>query len=95
MHLLLLWQDQGKETGPVIWHCGSHIKVVAGEPGPYGNITSVVTVKSAARRLKELKVQLEVLPFNIPTPNELIYIKLKQTPADCKFLDRKAELLNH
>ncbi|XP_072467974.1 large ribosomal subunit protein eL43-like [Notamacropus eugenii] len=39
-----------------IWHCGSCVKTVAGGAWTY-NITSVVAVKSAIRRLKELKYQ--------------------------------------
>ncbi|XP_027781774.2 large ribosomal subunit protein eL43-like [Marmota flaviventris] len=39
-----------------IWHWGSCMKTVAGGAWTY-NITSVVTVKSAVRRLKELKDQ--------------------------------------
>ncbi|KAB1280178.1 putative 60S ribosomal protein L37a [Camelus dromedarius] len=37
-----------------IWHCGSCMKTVAGDAWTY-NTTSAVTVKSAIRRLKELK----------------------------------------
>ncbi|XP_031229065.1 putative 60S ribosomal protein L37a [Mastomys coucha] len=37
-----------------IWHCGSCMKTVAGGAWTY-NTTSAVTVKSAIRRLKELK----------------------------------------
>ncbi|XP_032343245.1 60S ribosomal protein L37a-like [Camelus ferus] len=36
-----------------IWHCGSCMKMVAG--GAWTYTTSAVTVKSAIRRLKELK----------------------------------------
>ncbi|XP_027428597.1 60S ribosomal protein L37a-like [Zalophus californianus] len=39
-----------------IWHCGSCMKTVAGGTWTY-NTTSAVTVKSAIRRLKELKDQ--------------------------------------
>uniref|UniRef100_A0A3P8U662 Large ribosomal subunit protein eL43 n=2 Tax=Ovalentaria TaxID=1489908 RepID=A0A3P8U662_AMPPE len=39
-----------------IWHCGSCRKTVAGGAWTY-NTTSAVTVKSAIRRLKELKDQ--------------------------------------
>ncbi|XP_041516381.1 60S ribosomal protein L37a-like [Microtus oregoni] len=39
-----------------IWHCGSCMKTVAGRAWTY-NTTSAVTVKSAIRRLKELKDQ--------------------------------------
>ncbi|KAF7483751.1 Hypothetical predicted protein [Marmota monax] len=39
-----------------IWHCGSCMKTVAGGAWTY-NITSAVTIKSANRRLKELKDQ--------------------------------------
>ncbi|XP_075431621.1 large ribosomal subunit protein eL43 isoform X1 [Ascaphus truei] len=39
-----------------IWHCGSCMKIVAGGAWTY-NTTSAVTVKSAIRRLKELKDQ--------------------------------------
>ncbi|XP_075829831.1 large ribosomal subunit protein eL43-like [Microtus pennsylvanicus] len=39
-----------------IWHCGSCTKTVAGGAWTY-NTTSAVTVKSAIRRLKELKDQ--------------------------------------
>ncbi|XP_059961222.1 large ribosomal subunit protein eL43-like [Mesoplodon densirostris] len=39
-----------------IWHCGSCMKTVAGGAWTY-NTTSAVTVKSAIRRLKELKDQ--------------------------------------
>ncbi|XP_072476546.1 large ribosomal subunit protein eL43-like [Notamacropus eugenii] len=39
-----------------IWHCGSAIKTVAGSAWTY-NTPSAVTVKSAIRRLKELKDQ--------------------------------------
>ncbi|XP_036038701.1 60S ribosomal protein L37a-like [Onychomys torridus] len=38
-----------------IWHCGSCVKTVAGEAWTY--MTSAVRVKSAIRRLKELKDQ--------------------------------------
>ncbi|XP_012371204.1 60S ribosomal protein L37a-like [Octodon degus] len=38
------------------WHCGSCMKTVAGDAWTY-NITSVVIVKSATKRLKELKDQ--------------------------------------
>uniref|UniRef100_A0A8D1CA17 Large ribosomal subunit protein eL43 n=1 Tax=Sus scrofa TaxID=9823 RepID=A0A8D1CA17_PIG len=36
-----------------IWHCGSCMKMVAG--GTWTYTTSAITVKSAIRRLKELK----------------------------------------
>nr|XP_020758391.1 putative 60S ribosomal protein L37a [Odocoileus virginianus texanus] len=39
-----------------IWHCGSCMKTVAGGAWTY-TTTSAVTVKSAIRRLKELKDQ--------------------------------------
>ncbi|XP_016285371.2 60S ribosomal protein L37a-like [Monodelphis domestica] len=39
-----------------IWHCGSCMKTVAGGAWTY-NTTFAVTVKSAIRRLKELKDQ--------------------------------------
>ncbi|XP_056428019.1 60S ribosomal protein L37a isoform X1 [Hyla sarda] len=39
-----------------IWRCGSCMKIVAGGAWTY-NTTSAVTVKSAIRRLKELKDQ--------------------------------------
>ncbi|XP_054989453.1 60S ribosomal protein L37a-like [Sorex araneus] len=39
-----------------IWHCGSCMKTVTGGTWPY-DTTSAVTVKSAIRRLKELKDQ--------------------------------------
>ncbi|XP_047580613.1 60S ribosomal protein L37a-like [Lutra lutra] len=39
-----------------IWHCGSCMKTIAGGTWTY-NTTSAVTVKSAIRRLKELKDQ--------------------------------------
>ncbi|XP_070359385.1 large ribosomal subunit protein eL43-like [Equus asinus] len=39
-----------------IWHCGSCIKTVAGHVWTY-NTSSAITVKSAIRRLKELKDQ--------------------------------------
>uniref|UniRef100_A0A672NQJ7 Eukaryotic translation initiation factor 4A3 n=1 Tax=Sinocyclocheilus grahami TaxID=75366 RepID=A0A672NQJ7_SINGR len=39
-----------------IWHCGSCMKTVAGGAWTY-NTTSAVTVKSAIKRLKELKDQ--------------------------------------
>uniref|UniRef100_A0A673XPJ0 Zgc:171772 n=1 Tax=Salmo trutta TaxID=8032 RepID=A0A673XPJ0_SALTR len=39
-----------------IWHCGSCMKTVAVGAWTY-NTTSAVTVKSAIRRLKELKDQ--------------------------------------
>ncbi|XP_031526991.1 large ribosomal subunit protein eL43-like [Vicugna pacos] len=38
-----------------IWHCGSCMKMVAGGAWTYN--TSTITVKSAIRRLKELKDQ--------------------------------------
>ncbi|XP_008144825.2 60S ribosomal protein L37a-like [Eptesicus fuscus] len=39
-----------------IWHCGSCMKTVAGGAWTY-HPTSAITVKSASRRLKELKDQ--------------------------------------
>ncbi|TRY82655.1 hypothetical protein DNTS_032590 [Danionella cerebrum] len=39
-----------------IWHCASCMKTVAGGAWTY-NTTSAVTVKSAIKRLKELKDQ--------------------------------------
>ncbi|XP_051010588.1 60S ribosomal protein L37a-like [Acomys russatus] len=39
-----------------LWHCGSCMKTVAGRAWTY-NTTSAATVKSAIRRLKELKDQ--------------------------------------
>ncbi|KAI4885100.1 hypothetical protein NFI96_015745 [Prochilodus magdalenae] len=39
-----------------IWHCGSCMKTVAGGAWTY-NTTSAVTVKSAIKRLKEMKDQ--------------------------------------
>ncbi|XP_032813240.1 large ribosomal subunit protein eL43 isoform X1 [Petromyzon marinus] len=39
-----------------IWHCGSCMKTVAGGAWTY-NTTSAVTVRSAIRRLRELKDQ--------------------------------------
>uniref|UniRef100_A0A5F8H922 Ribosomal protein L37a n=2 Tax=Monodelphis domestica TaxID=13616 RepID=A0A5F8H922_MONDO len=43
-----------------IWHCGSCMKTVAGGAWTYNTI-SAVTVKSAIRRLKELKDQEKLL----------------------------------
>ncbi|XP_028610047.1 putative 60S ribosomal protein L37a [Grammomys surdaster] len=45
-----------KRRGVGIWHCGSCMKTVASGAWIY-NSTSAVTVKSAIRRLKELKDQ--------------------------------------
>ncbi|XP_075815269.1 large ribosomal subunit protein eL43-like [Microtus pennsylvanicus] len=45
-----------KRRAAGIWHCGSCMKTVAGGAWTY-NTTSAVTVKSAIRRLKELKDQ--------------------------------------
>ncbi|XP_051008605.1 60S ribosomal protein L37a-like [Acomys russatus] len=42
-----------------IWHCGSCIKTVA------GGATSAITVKSAIRRLKELKDQQKRYPLRL------------------------------
>ncbi|ERE64217.1 ubiquitin carboxyl-terminal hydrolase 22-A-like protein [Cricetulus griseus] len=42
-----------------IWHCGSFMKTVTGGAWTY-NITSTITVKSAIRRLKELKDHFKV-----------------------------------
>ncbi|XP_052363990.1 60S ribosomal protein L37a isoform X1 [Oncorhynchus keta] len=70
VHLLLLWQGtvysqytcsfcgktKMKRRAVGIWHCGSCMKTVAGGAWTY-NTTSAVTVKSAIRRLKELKDQ--------------------------------------
>ncbi|XP_049623504.1 60S ribosomal protein L37a-like [Suncus etruscus] len=39
-----------------IWHCGSCMKTITGDTWTY-NTTSTVTVKTAIRRLKELKDQ--------------------------------------
>ncbi|XP_042542258.1 60S ribosomal protein L37a-like [Dipodomys spectabilis] len=39
-----------------IWHCGSCMKTLAGDAWTY-TTTSAITVKSAIRRLKELKDQ--------------------------------------
>ncbi|KAH0506658.1 60S ribosomal protein L37a [Microtus ochrogaster] len=45
-----------KRQAVCIWHCGSYMKRVAGRAWT-SNTTSAVTVKSAIRRLKELKDQ--------------------------------------
>ncbi|XP_032991450.1 uncharacterized protein LOC117038650 [Rhinolophus ferrumequinum] len=58
-----------KRRAVAIWHCGSCMKTVAGGAWTY-NTTSAVTVKSAIRRLKELKDQysrsstIETLLYN-------------------------------
>uniref|UniRef100_A0AAQ5XF86 Large ribosomal subunit protein eL43 n=1 Tax=Amphiprion ocellaris TaxID=80972 RepID=A0AAQ5XF86_AMPOC len=49
-------QTKMKRRAVGIWHCGSCKKTVAGGAWTY-NTTSAVTVKSAIRRLKELKDQ--------------------------------------
>uniref|UniRef100_A0A9L0S029 Large ribosomal subunit protein eL43 n=1 Tax=Equus caballus TaxID=9796 RepID=A0A9L0S029_HORSE len=49
-------QTKMKRRAVGIWHCGSCMKTVAGGAWTY-NTTSAVTVKSAIRRLKELKDQ--------------------------------------
>ncbi|XP_032752825.1 60S ribosomal protein L37a-like [Rattus rattus] len=58
------------------WHCGSCMKTVAGGAWTY-NTTSAVTVKSAIRRLEELKDQKK--PYRLrparPALNGLIYRK--------------------
>uniref|UniRef100_A0A8B9V077 60S ribosomal protein L37a n=5 Tax=Aves TaxID=8782 RepID=A0A8B9V077_9AVES len=51
-----LLQTKMKRKAVGIWHCGSCMKTVAGGAWTY-NTTSAVTVKSAIRRLKELKDQ--------------------------------------
>ncbi|KAM5327050.1 large ribosomal subunit protein eL43 isoform 1-T1 [Glossophaga mutica] len=51
-----LLQTKMKRRAVGIWHCGSCMKTVAGGAWTY-NTTSAVTVKSAIRRLKELKDQ--------------------------------------
>ncbi|MEJ1281195.1 ubiquitin specific peptidase 22 [Cricetulus griseus] len=48
-----------------IWHCGSFMKTVTGGAWTY-NITSTITVKSAIRRLKELKDHES--PFRVQQP---------------------------
>nr|XP_004470722.1 large ribosomal subunit protein eL43-like [Dasypus novemcinctus] len=45
-----------KRKAVEIWHCGFCMKTVAGGTWTY-NTTSAVTVKSAIRRIKELKDQ--------------------------------------
>uniref|UniRef100_A0A4W5M9E6 Zgc:171772 n=1 Tax=Hucho hucho TaxID=62062 RepID=A0A4W5M9E6_9TELE len=51
------WYIKAKKRKAVgIWHCGSCMKTVAVGAWTY-NTTSAVTVKSAIRRLKELKDQ--------------------------------------
>nr|XP_009688000.1 PREDICTED: 60S ribosomal protein L37a [Struthio camelus australis] len=54
--VFLLLQTKMKRKAVGIWHCGSCMKTVAGGAWTY-NTTSAVTVKSAIRRLKELKDQ--------------------------------------
>ncbi|XP_036590847.1 60S ribosomal protein L37a-like [Trichosurus vulpecula] len=49
-----------KKRAVGIWHCGSCMKTVAAGAWTY-NTTSAVTVKSAIRRLKELKDQQNLL----------------------------------
>ncbi|KAG8520712.1 60S ribosomal protein L37a [Galemys pyrenaicus] len=58
-----------------MWHCGSCMKTVAGGAWTY-TTTSAVTVKSAIRRLKELKDQQTFynLEHCLPIINELIYV---------------------
>lgn len=53
-------------------------------------ITCAVTAKSATQRLKELE---EHCCF--PTLNFLIYVKMEQSPSECKFHNRKVENLNY
>ncbi|XP_043550466.1 60S ribosomal protein L37a [Chiloscyllium plagiosum] len=53
---VLLLQTKMKRRAVGIWHCGSCMKTVAGGAWAY-NTTSAVTVKSAIRRLRELKDQ--------------------------------------
>ncbi|ELW53214.1 Putative 60S ribosomal protein L37a [Tupaia chinensis] len=50
--------DKGKMKRRAVgtWHCGSCMKTVAGDAWTF-DTTSAVTVKSAIRRLKELKDQ--------------------------------------
>uniref|UniRef100_G3RUG2 60S ribosomal protein L37a n=1 Tax=Gorilla gorilla gorilla TaxID=9595 RepID=G3RUG2_GORGO len=63
-----------------IRHCNSCMKTVAGSAWTY-NTTSAVMVKSAIRRLKELKDQLMLLyslRHHWPIINGLIYVKKKK-----------------
>uniref|UniRef100_A0A8C7KRT3 RL37A protein n=1 Tax=Oncorhynchus kisutch TaxID=8019 RepID=A0A8C7KRT3_ONCKI len=71
-----------------IWHCGSCMKTVAVGAWTY-NTTSAVTVKSAIRRLKELKDQQTVtggsdshccVQFDLDTVSN-IYHNKKQSRA--------------
>uniref|UniRef100_A0A8C6S1B1 60S ribosomal protein L37a n=1 Tax=Nannospalax galili TaxID=1026970 RepID=A0A8C6S1B1_NANGA len=63
-----------KRRAVSIWHCGSCMKTVAGGAWTY-TTTSAVTVKSAVRRLKELKDQQKCCCLEHPQPaiNGLIY----------------------
>uniref|UniRef100_A0A8C6QXZ3 Large ribosomal subunit protein eL43 n=2 Tax=Nannospalax galili TaxID=1026970 RepID=A0A8C6QXZ3_NANGA len=58
-----------------IWHCGFCMKTVAGRAWTYST-TSAVMVKSAIRRLKELKDQQKHCHLGHPQPaiNGLIYV---------------------
>ncbi|XP_048196534.1 60S ribosomal protein L37a-like [Perognathus longimembris pacificus] len=50
-----------------LWHCGSCMKTVARGVQTY-NTDSAITVRSAIRRLKELKRPVEALPSEISLP---------------------------
>ncbi|XP_012372730.1 putative 60S ribosomal protein L37a [Octodon degus] len=55
-HCSFCGKTKMKRRAVEIWHCGSCMITVAGGAQTY-NTTSVVTVNSAIRRLKELKDQ--------------------------------------
>uniref|UniRef100_A0A8C1AKZ1 Zgc:171772 n=1 Tax=Cyprinus carpio carpio TaxID=630221 RepID=A0A8C1AKZ1_CYPCA len=56
VELFVSVQTKMKRKAVGIWHCGSCMKTVAGGAWMY-NTTSAVTVKSAIKRLRELKDQ--------------------------------------
>uniref|UniRef100_A0A8D2J9M6 Ribosomal protein L37a n=1 Tax=Varanus komodoensis TaxID=61221 RepID=A0A8D2J9M6_VARKO len=64
-----------KRTALSTWHCGSCMKTVAGDVWMY-NTTSAVTVKSAIRRLKELKDEQKhtLVPFCLSSVMVSIYV---------------------
>nr|XP_030738872.1 putative 60S ribosomal protein L37a [Globicephala melas] len=60
-----------------IWHCGSCMKTVAGSAWTYNTI-SAATVKSAIRRVKELKDQQKHHHLKHCSLNGLIYVTKKK-----------------
>lgn len=85
VYLLFLWQNRDKKGEMGIWHWGYCMKMVAGIAWTC-NTTSAITVKSAIKRLKEMKDQEKLHHWKhcYLRINGLIYVPTQQKYNDWK-----------